>query len=45
MTRDTALFLLQILGQTNISAGSPDFETTAASIVQARKELEAAASE
>ena len=41
MTRETAQFLLDLIGQVQISAGAPDFAEMAAALVKARDELEA----
>ena len=41
VTRETAQFLLGLLGQVTLSAGAPDFAESAAAIVKARAELEA----
>lgn len=44
MSIETLGFLLGLISQVNLSAGDPNFEKNAASVVRAKAELEAAIS-
>lgn len=39
MTRETAMFLLNLLNAQQLNVGAPDFEATAKQVIQARSEL------
>lgn len=39
VTRETALFLLNLLNAQQLNVGAPDFEQTVGQVIQARAEL------
>lgn len=45
MTRETLIFLLDLLDAQQIRVGAPDFEAAVSRVVQARRELVAAIEE
>lgn len=45
MTPQTARFLLDLLNAQQLNVGAPDFEETAAKVIQARQELLAVVAE
>ena len=41
MSRETALFLLDLLSRQQLNVGAPDFEQAVAQVLRARSELQA----
>jgi hypothetical protein len=39
LTKETAVFLLKVLGMLSINVADPEFESTSTSIVRSQKEL------